>query len=375
MLIFLINILEPEDANLYYYMDRMLFCYPDRWEFFYDSASVGMRTFQGCHELKTWYIDLKAKAEASLSQWLGIRYRYRMLADYLHQENLHRFEPSIKLEKDLALLFMIVPYYHKGNDEFGIGLSKGTDDLNSIEAFFILRSIDNNYSLKDTPDGPDKKVYKTFPFYGTFKCGRRWTNGYFKGYFEKSNTSHLVSRSAPGRCYWLQEQRNFTNLDVRFLNSYGRFEFGGDFHLSEINCKTIDRNIRPTWFGDTLLEIAFQPKIGFVLSSKWKPVFYYYLDNKRADDTVRYRRAGNAQHLDFEFSPTRKILWHFGFQRQWINIMREDLRIEYRFLVGFEYTFSRGMFIIWEGIEADPADVTKINRLHNHTYVGLTMRF
>ncbi len=373
LFLFLLNAIAPEDSNYYYYMDRMLSFYPDRWEIGYDSSRSGLRTIQGCHDLQNWFVTMEAKTEAWLCNWLGIRYRYCLLGDYLRQKNYHRFEPRFKIKGKLSLLLMVIPYYKKGDNEFGLGIFRGDNNLNSIEAFFVLKAIDRNNSLKFVPDGPEKIVYKAFPAYVTLRLARRWESGYFKAYFEKSNTSWLVSRYGPGRSCWFQEKESFGNLNLRFLNTYGRFDFGTILNFYENNRACLNKELRPGWIGDTLREIEFQPSIGFNLSQKWRPVFYYYFNYKSAEDTILYKRAGNGQYLDFEFRPSQRTLWRFGLQREWIDIIRDELRINHRLVIGFEYTFPSGSFVIYEGIEADPAQM-KITRMHNHTYVGLLLK-
>lgn len=250
-LLFLLLASAPEDSSAYYYMDRFLVFYPDRWEMIYDSSLQGLRTIEGCHDLRTWYINLEVKTEAWLCSWFGVRYRSHLLADYLHQKNYHRFEPRFKIKGNWSLLVVVTPNYLKSDDEFGLGFFKGNNYLNSIEGFLIVQSPTLNFSQKDWQDGREKKVYNTFPFYGALRVERSWERGYFKSCFAKSNTSHLVSRYGPHRGYWFQEKKSFTNLELRFVNTYGRFDFGSILSYDERNRRVVNKDIRPDWFGDT----------------------------------------------------------------------------------------------------------------------------
>lgn len=374
VLLFLVALTAPEDSNAYYYMDRMLSFSPDHWQVAYDSSLQGLQTVQGCHDLKNWYIDLNAKAEAWIAGWFGVRYRYVLLGDYERQRNYNRFEPRFRLKGDLSLLVLISPSYRKSDDEFGLGIFKGHNDLNSIEAGVLIRSPSHNFSLKDIPDGPEKIVFRTFPLYGYVRFERGWDDGFLKGYFEKSNTWHRVSRYGPGRAYWFQEKESFTNAALRFLDTYGRVDFGGVFNFYETSRSSIDRNLRSVWLGDSMREIEFQPRVGYRLSEKWKPSLAYLFGYKVREETLRYKRAGNSQYLNFEFFPNEKITWHFGFQREWISIAQEPLVVNHRLVLGFEYSFPKGRLALWEGIEADPSQM-KLTRMHNHTYIGLLLRF
>ena len=183
----------PEDSNAHYLLDKQLARYFPAWDSRYDSVSNGLRTSQGCLDFWHWYINLETKLEADLASWFGVRYRNRYIGDYDRHVSNHHFEPFFQLRDNLRFLFTVAPHYYKGEDELGVGVFWGRDYRDYIETFVILEDFDRNYSYKDTPDGPDKIIYETFPVKWQVKLNRYWSSGHVAFAGELTNRYFLRS--------------------------------------------------------------------------------------------------------------------------------------------------------------------------------------
>ncbi|HIE05956.1 MAG TPA: hypothetical protein EYP58_04055 [bacterium (Candidatus Stahlbacteria)] len=367
MILFLLFLLyEPEDSNNMYLIDQMLVVPEEQFIVAYDSAVSGLFTTQGCLDLMNWYIKLDIKHDAWLSSWLGLRYRYRKIGDYDRSADEHRFEPTFKIGKQ-NLHLMIIPRYYKGGDEIGIGYSTGSDYLNYLQLFLSVPDFDRNFSLRDTPDSLPRYKYKRFPIRLSLELRRRWGVGYFK---------FIINRILPSFQIW-EGQESIRSDEFgysAYLTSWhGRFNLGFAADYNVQNERNFDMVAR-VFNGDSLSWFEVQPWVGFRISKRWTVFFRYRVETKwHKDDLSDYHREGNSQYLDIHYRMSDHYLWHFGYQGEYLESGMLKIVNNHRFVVGLEYDFNRGRFVLWEGIEADRP--WRIARFHNHTYLSFLVNF
>jgi len=364
-LLFTLQFLEPEDSNNLYLMDLMLATPEEQFVIGFDSLLSGLYTNQGCLDLMNWYIELLIKSDFYLSRRVCLRYRYRKLGDYDRQIDEHRFEPTLNLKR-IRFHLMISPKYYKGGDEIGAGFSLG-DYLNYLEIFLTIPDFDRNFSLRDTPDTLPRYLYKRFPIRLTFEIRKRWQQGYAKLLLDRTMTSFQVWSGHETR----KEDR--WNLLLYLTSWHGRFNLELNTRYDERNRRDFllpTRELRP----DTLNWLEIQPGIGFRFSPKLSVYFRYRIDSKRhLRNQFDYHRSGNSQYLDLHYRMSDQYLWHFGYQGEYLKSGELKIVNNHRFIIGLEYIFPKGRFVLWEGIEADRP--FRILRFHNHTYLSLLVSF
>jgi len=368
--IFFIISYAPEDSNAHYLMDKQLAHYFPAWEIRFDSTSGGLRTSQGCLDLLNWYINLETKFEVYLSRIFGLRYRNHYLGDYANHITDHRFEPFFQLKDDMRLLFTIAPHYYKGEDEIGIGMFFGRNYLNFLETFIIVEDFDRNFSLMNTPGGPDKIIYKQHPIKLKSYFNKYWQTGHLTLQFEVTNRYNLQSTedldSYP-RAYTERGLHRF--FYTRFWQDINKLRLGGIFDLKQSEFFKMDTS-RTT--EEDIFEIVIEPMIAYKLNEKWVPTLYLTYNYKTEQDTSYYQRDIYAYYLDVEFHPGGRFVWHFGTQRQFYYNNQEKNFKERRFTLGLEYRYKNVWFYFVEAMEGD---FPTPKWLHNHTYVQLLIRF
>ena len=367
MIIFLIALpfLEPEDSNNLYLMDQILTVPQESFLLGYDSLISGFYTNQGCLDLLNWYIDLRVKHDLFLSKRLGIRYRYWKLGDYSRQIDEHRFEPTL-LFGSHRLHLMITPRYYKGDDEIGIGYSHG-NYLNYLSFFFSVPDFDRNFSLQYTPDSLPSYRYKRFPLRFSFEIRRRWRSGYLK---------LIIDRTLPSFQVWKGHEsiwKDRWRFSVNLTSWHGRFNLNFTSSYEEKNRRSLLFYAREA-DCDSINWLEAQPGIGYRFSNQITIYFSYRIDSKfHATDSFNYHRSGNAQYLDIHYQLSDKYLWHFGYQGEYVRSGELKIVNNHRFIIGLEYIFKKGKFVLWEGIEADRP--FRLARFHNHTYLSLIFSF
>jgi hypothetical protein len=380
-LIFFLLHYAPEDSNAHYLMDKQLAHYFPAWDAYYDGATNALRTSQGCLDFWHWYIDLETRLEADLASWFGVRYRNRYLGDYDRHVSNHYFEPFFRVRDNLRVLFTVAPHYYKGEDEIGIGFFWGEDYVNYIETFLILEDFDRNYSYKNTPDGPDKITYETFPVKWQAKLNRYWPTGHLALALELTNRYFLRSTEHEFTYPpYFVERGLHRSLCTRLWQEIGKVRAGLIFDLYASEIYHIDTSRIHT---DDIYEIVLEPMLAYSITNKWRPALYFTYNYKTEDDSlhlfsagmdsiVDYQRDIYAYLLDVEFHPGGSFVWHFGTQQQFYENNGGRSKNERRFTLGCEYRYKKVWFYIVEAMEGD---FPMPHWLHNRTYVQLMVTF
>ena len=371
----------PEDSNAQYLLDKQLAHYWSAWDVRFDSASNVIRTSQGCLDFWHWYIDLETRVEADLASWLGVRYRNRYVGDYGRHISNHHFEPYFRIRDDIRFLFTVAPHYYKGEDEMGIGFFLGEDYINNLETFLIVEDFDRNYSYKNTPDGPDKVTYQTFPVKWQVRAKRYWRGGHIAFNFELTNryTLRSTEREFTYPPYFYEEGLR-RSLYTRVWQDIGRLRCGLICDLYSSEFYHIDTSHAQ---NDDVFEIIIEPMFAYSISNKWRPTLYFTYNYKTEDDSlhffpsgidsvVDYQRDIYAYLLNMEFHPGGGFIWHFGMQQQfYVNNLGRSFN-ERRFTLGVEYRYKNIWLYVVEAMEGD---FPMPNWLHNRTYVQLMLAF
>ena len=370
----------PEDSNCQDLLDYQLAHYFPAWELHFDSAQNAIRTSQGCLDLLNWYIDLNTKFEASLSNWMGVRYRNEFIGDYGNHIDNHRFEPFFQPYEKLRLLFTITTHYYKGDNEIGLGYFIGKDYLNFLELFVIADDFDRNFSLKDVP-GAEKVIYKHHPIMLRTNFSKYWQTGHLAVKFELSNRYRLQSSDIePGQGLNYLERGQHRYFYTRLWQDIGRVRFGTIFDLRH---STFLQQDTASVFDNDQFEITAEPMLSYIISRKWKPALYLSYNYKTQYDSLHtfensedslldYDRNVYAYLIDLEFHPGGNFIWHAGMQRQFYYNNQGREFAERRLILGFEYRYKNIWFYFVEAMEGD---FPTPKWLHNHTYVQLMVRF
>ncbi len=381
----LISYIAHEDSNSHYLLDKQLAHYLPAWECCFDSSYNGMRTSQGCLDLLNWYIDIQTRYEVSLSRKIGLRYRNHYRGDYNDHMNNHYFDPFLRLSDNSKLMLSITTHYYKGENEIGIGYQHGRDYVNHIEAFVSVANFDRNFSLKASPEGPDKYTYSglAYPIKLITTINRTWTHG--RLYFDCDLGAKYKMRSTT-----LTEEGWNRKANLRVWQYIKRLQLGylSNLQLSEIIQHRNNYAETTTVYKLNTLEMINESMIAYQINEKWKPVIYLTYDYKNArEDSLlllgqqQYTRNIFAYLVDLEFSPGGRFVWHLGTQRQFYESNYTDSGIgetnhrefkERRINVGLEYRYNNFWFYLVEAMEGDfPTE----KYLHNHTYLQMMMRF
>lgn len=380
LIIFLLQY-APEDSNAQYLLDKQLAHYFSSWDAYFDSASNGIRTSQGCLDFWHWYIDLETRLEAELASWLGVRYRNRYIGDYGQHVSNHHFEPYFRLRDNLRFMFTVAPHYYKGEDEIGLGLFLGKDYVNHLETFLIVEDFDRNYSYKNLPDGPDKVIYRTFPVKWQVRANRNWQGGHVALNVELTDRYKLSDTDISFRYPpYFYEEGLHRSLYTRFWQDIGKIRCGLIVDLYTSEFYHIDTTHAQT---NDAFEMIIEPMFAYSISNKWRPTLYFTYNYKTEDDSlcifssgadsvVNYQRDIYAYLLDMEFHPGGSFVWHFGMQRQFYYNNLDRSFNERRFTIGIEYRHRNVWLYVVEAMEGD---FPMPNWLHNRTYAQLAIVF
>jgi hypothetical protein len=385
ILFFILSYVAPEDSNCQYLLDKQLAHFSPAWECHSDSSYNGMRTSQGCLDLLNWYIDLQTRYEVNLSRKIGLRYRNHYRGDYSDHINNHYFDPFLRLGDNSKLMLSITTHYYKGENEIGIGYQHGKDYVNYIETFVGVENFDRNFSLKASPEGPDKFTYTgiAYPIKLITTINRTWTHG--RLYFDCDlGTRYRLESETSGEEGWDRK----ANLRVR--HDIKKLQIGITSNLQASELREYIHDVAgPVYFYElNTFEIIGEPMVAYRMGRRTKPVVYITYDYKHADeDSLHlqqpYTRNVLAYLLDLELSPGGRFIWHLGTQRQFwwstacmhdmygVTIAERHFR-ERRINVGLEYRYNNIWFYLVEAMEGDfPTE----KYLHNHTYLQMMIKF
>jgi len=381
LLIFFLLQYAPEDSNGQYLLDKQIAHYFPAWDASYDSSTNALRTSQGCLDFWHWYINLETKLEANLSSWLGVRYRNRYHGDYGRHVSNHHFEPFFQVRENMRILFTVAPHYYKGEDELGVGFFWGENYMDFLETLVILEDFDRNYSYKNTPDGPDKVIYRTFPVKWQVKVNKYWHGGHLACNLELTNR-YLLQSTEREFSYppYFHERGLHRACYTRFWQDVGKVRCGLIFDLYQSEFYHLDTG---RVHKEDILEVILEPMFAYSINDKWKPTLYLTYNYKTDDDSVcnfstgidsivDYQRDIYAYLLDIEFHPGGNFVWHFGMQQQFFENNLGRKADERRFTLGIEYRYKNIWFYIVEAMEGD---IPMPNWLHNRTYVQLMIKF
>ncbi|HEX7319344.1 MAG TPA: hypothetical protein VF399_03170 [bacterium] len=384
MLLFLIlSYIAREDSNCQYLLDKQLAHYFPAWECYFDSSYNGMRTSQGCLDLLNWYIDLQTRYEVLLSRRIGLRYRNHYRGDYNDHINNHYFDPLLKLNENFKLILSITTHYYKGENEIGVGYQWGKDYMNFMETFISVENFDRNFSLKASPEGPDKFTYSglAYPIKLITTINKTWTHG-------RLNLDCDLSTKYKMHSTILTEEGWNRKANLRVWHDIKQWQFGiiSNLQLSDIEKHVNDYAETTSVYELRSFEMINEPMIAWQINAKWKPVVYFTYDFKTVEEESlsvdqSYERNIFAYLVDLEFSPGGRFIWHLGTQRQFYESNCTDLSIgetnhrefkERRINVGLEYRYNNFWFYLVEAMEGDfPTE----KYLHNHTYLQMMLKF
>lgn len=371
--VFLISFV-PEDSNYHHVMDQQLSVYLTDWQLRWDSTENGLRTVQGCLDLRYWYLNIDTRFQTDLANWLGLRYRYRNYSFYHRRVQDNYFEPFFRIKPDQRLIISLTTHFYKGDNQFGIGYALGRSYLNYLETFFIAEHLDRNFSLQHEEDGPDKIIYKTFPLVWHTDLTRNWRSGRLGLTLEISNTYDLSATDHPAS---YQEKGRRAQIDLSLRQ---------DIKRSRLNLWYRAEN---QWLNrtDSLFAGAFTASesfhfvhagYGYRLNDRWRPTVYLtYNTVKVEDDTSHLTNRVWAYLLDVEYrTPWRFMpgawLVTFGVQQEFYHDTNERNFKERRFNLNLEYRYHKIWFRFMEAMEGDwPMP----KNLHNHTYLQLLLGF
>ncbi len=371
----------PEDSNCQDLLDKQLAHYFVDWEMSFDSVPGGMRTSQGCLDLRNWYIDLNTKFEVSFCKVMGLRYRNEYFSYYDNHFKNHRFEPYFQIRDNLRFLFTVTTHYYKGEDELGIGFFIGKDYLNYLELFVIAEDFDRNFSLQHVPPTRDKITYWQHPIKLVAKLNKYWKTGHLALQANVSNRYLLQSNEMDFvDIPYFQEKALHRYFYGRAWQDIGKFRIGGicDLRQAEFFCQDTASE-----FSNDKYEIVVEPAISFRISDKWIPNLYFTYNYKTHNDLLDSRDSGTdslfnyqrdvyAYLLDIEFRPGGNFVWHAGIQREFYYNNQGREYTERRLLLGFEYRYKNVWFYFVEAMEGD---FPTPKWMHNHTYIQLMVRF
>jgi hypothetical protein len=372
----------PEDSNTQYVLDKQIAHYFPEWEVRFDSMTKGLRTSQGCLDVLYWYIDLDTKYEVMLSNLIGLRYRNKYLGDYGVYISDHVFEPFFQVRSDLRLLLSVSTHYYKGEDELGAGWYLGDGYTNYLETFVHVEDFDRNFSLKDMPEGIDKRTYRQHPVRLSTILTRNWTTGRWTSRLELTNRYHLQS-TEPGSdsLPYYTEKGLRRALYTRAWQDIGRFRLGGIVDLKHKEQSVLDMGTNAS--EERLWELYAEPTLGYRINRQWYSTLYLSYNHKTLDDSLHFHETGldsislyerdvYAYLIDMTFEPGGRFVWHFGMQRQFYYNNQGKEVADRRLILGFEYRYENVWFYFVEAMEGD---FPTPKWLHNHTYVQLMLRF
>jgi|GEM_PF-1181937 len=390
MMIVLLGLLafsQSQDTNIYLGMDVNIGQFSRYWDKVYETSPSGFRTSQGCHDMKLWYQLYEAKIEADFNRTFSLRYQFYMVRDYDVAITRHRFEPTMRIWRDLYAHLVIVPAFYKKDDEVGVGMAWRRGSTDWLAFYAIAQAFDHNFSLMYTPEGPDNDPFRRIPF--KFELDARGELRWARLRFH----AELGTRSAQYLC-WPDSIQYVWDRDQDRSLAWGRLELrpvrnlwlGARFGWSGDRSQTLwpGREGRDTLTADTLLEFWAEPFISLFPTERLELRLQHRIwDTRRDMDSLTYFRDYDVLSTVASWHPLPVLLIEAGYQRSWRYRYNNDTLIpepwsgrhsQSRLLFNLELRLRSGMMLtIKEGLEMDFFPRGLFRSPHNHTYISIYM--
>jgi len=384
ILLVILAFVQPEDESTYYGMDMDIAEFSRYWEQAYETSPFGLRTSQGCHDMRHWYQIYEARAEAALAGPFSLRYRFFMLRDYETSITKHRFEPTMRVARDLYLHLVAVPSYFKKEDEAGIGLAWRRNFTDWVAVYAIAQGFDHNVSLMYTPAGPKNDSFMQIPY--RFEVDARGELDWMRLRLH----AELGTRSQQRLC-WPDSALYEWERDRDQSSAWGRIELEplNDLWVGTRFAWHLDRtqtrwHVQNVVTADTLRDRWIKPFVSFSPTERLELSCAHQIWRMNRDmDSVSYRRDYHVLTALMSWNPWPFVVFEAGYQRAWRGIYNDHALIaepyagsltQSRLLLNLEMRFRSGfMFTIKEGIEMDNFPRGTFEYPHNHTYVSIYM--
>ena len=376
---------QAQDTNIYLGMDVNIGQFSRYWDKVYETSPSGFRTSQGCHDMKLWYQLYEAKTEACFNRTFSLRYQFYMVRDYDVAITRHRFEPTMRIWRDLYAHLVIVPAFYKKDDEVGVGMAWRRGSTDWLAFYAIAQAFDHNFSLMYTPQGPDNDPFRRIPF--KFELDARgelsWARLRFHAELGTRFNQYLD---------WPDSIQYVWDRDQDRSLAWGRLELrpvqnlwlGARFGWSGDRSQTLwpGREGRDTLTADTLRDLWFEPFIALSPTDRLELRLQHRIwDTRRDMDSLTYFRDYDVLSTLASWHPLPVLLIEAGYQRSWRYRYNNDTLIpepwsgrhsQSRLLFNLELRLRSGMMLtIKEGLEMDFFPRNLFRSPHNHTYISL----
>lgn len=386
LIVVLLGFSLPSDTNIYGGMDANIIQYSRYWEEVYETSRSAFRTSQGCLDMTFWKVAYDGKFEVAFNPTFSLRYRFRMVGDYDEEFAEHRFEPTMKIWKDLYAHLVISPAFRKCSDEAGLGLAWRHGTANWLALYGVAEAFDHNFALKYVPQGPANDPFRRIPLRLELDA---------RGELDWARVRLYSELGTQANQYLVWPDSSREEWDRYFDKSLvgGRLELrpltglwvGSRFSWSRTRSET-RWPAQGTVTADTLTDMWFEPFFSWYLSEKLELRGEYRIwDTYRNTDSVTYHRDWDIISTLVSWHPLPVLVVEGGYQRSSRYRYNNDTLIrepfsgrhtQSRILLNLELRLKSGMmFTIKEGLEMDffPRDLFRSP--HNHTYVSLLVPF
>ncbi len=380
----LLAFVQSEDYSIYYGLDANIAQYSSYWESTYETSFSGFRTSQGCHDVRRWYMIYEAKTEAAFNRVLSLRYQFYMLRDYDAEITRHRFEPTMRVWRDMYAHLVIVPAFYKRNDEVGLGLAWRRGNTDWIAFYAIAQAFDHNFSLLRIPQGPERDPFSRIPF--KFELDARGEREW-----ARLRLHAELGTEAGQYLDWPEGGEEVWERDFDCSLAWGRLELRpvpnvwlgarAGYGLDRSQTFWPDRDsIMNT--ADTLSNLWVEPFVSIYPTDHLELRAEYRIwDTHRDMDSVSYYRDYDVLSALASWHPLPALLIEAGYQRSWRYRYNNDTLIaepwsgrhtQSRLLFNLELRFKSGMMLtVKEGVEMDFFPKDFFRSPHNHTYIAL----
>ncbi len=382
----LFSYVQPSDTNVYGQVNANIAQFSRYWEYVYETSSSGFRTSQGCLDHSGWYQLYELKTQAKFTSNFSLRYSFQMLRHYEDTITDHRFEPTLRLYKNLYAHMLIIPYYKKYHNELGLGLSWRDENHNWLAVYGIAKKFDHNFSLIPFKPGPQRDPFERIPL--ELELDARYATDWlrFRLHADIDAPSHQYLDWPDSLWQVWEKDRDssaaWTRLEV---SPYKNIWLGA--RASWRRERTLTRwPARGEVYFDTLKNVWFEPFIAISPTQNLEFSFFYRLwDVSREMDSVTYYSDSDIFSCFARWQPLDYLVCETGYQRSKRerfnngNPIGEPFRgrhgsVQSRLVFSLEFRLKSGiMFFIKEGLEMDRFPELTLRAPHNHTYVMIYM--